>query len=60
MHATFFGLTAALLTAQSQTANDIGSKVATREAEERLTLAAQRTVGAVLLLKTPAAERSPA
>ena len=32
-----------------QTATDIGTKAATREAEERLTLAAQWTVGAVLL-----------
>jgi len=49
MHATLFGVTAALLTALCQTATDIGTKAATREAEERLTLAAQWTVGAVLL-----------
>jgi hypothetical protein len=34
MHATLFGLAAALLTALCQTATDIGTKVATREAEE--------------------------
>src|ERR1700731_320490 len=49
MDATLFGLAAALLTALCQTATDIGTKAATREAEERLTLAAQWTVGAVLL-----------
>jgi drug/metabolite transporter (DMT)-like permease len=49
MHATLFGVTAALLTALCQTATDIGTKAATREAEERLTLAAQWTVGAVFL-----------
>jgi hypothetical protein len=49
MHATLLGLAVALLTALCQTATDIGTKVATREAEERLTLAVQWTVGAVLL-----------
>jgi hypothetical protein len=49
MHAALFGVTAALLTALCQTATDIGTKAATREAEERLTLAAEWTVGAVLL-----------
>jgi hypothetical protein len=49
MHATFFGVTATLLMALCQTATDIATKVATREAEERLALAAQWTVGALLL-----------
>src|SRR3984893_1360823 len=49
MHATLFGVGAALRAAMCQTATDIGTKVATREAEERLTLAVQWTVGAVLL-----------
>jgi hypothetical protein len=49
MHATLLGLAVALQTALCQTATDIGTKVATREAEERLTLAVQWTVGAVLL-----------
>jgi len=43
------GLSAALLTALCQTATDIGTKAATREAEERLILAAEWTVGAALL-----------
>jgi drug/metabolite transporter (DMT)-like permease len=44
------GLSAALLTAFCQTATDVGTKAATREAEERLILAAEWTVGAALLL----------
>jgi len=46
---TLLGLGAALLSALCQSATDLGTKVATREAEERLILAAEWTVGAVLL-----------
>ena len=46
---TLLGLGAAALSALCQTATDIGTKAATREAEERLILAAEWTVGAVLL-----------
>lgn len=49
MHATYFYFGAALLTALCQTATDICTKAATREAEERLILATQWTVGAGLL-----------
>jgi len=45
----FFGLGAAFATALCQSAADIGTKAATREAEERLILAAEWCVGAVVL-----------
>jgi len=46
---TLLGLGAAALSALCQTVTDIGTKAATREAEERLILATEWTVGAVLL-----------
>jgi len=45
----WLGIGAAVLTAFCQTATDIGTKAATREAEERLVVATQWCVGAVLL-----------
>jgi drug/metabolite transporter (DMT)-like permease len=47
--ATWLGIGAAVLTAFCQSATDIGTKAATREAEERLVVATQWCVGAVLL-----------
>src|ERR1700731_145269 len=49
MLAMFFYFGAALLTAPCQTATDICTKAATREAEERLVLATHWAVGAALL-----------
>ena len=49
MLTAFFYLGAALLTAPCQTATDICTKAATREAGERLVLATQWAVGAALL-----------
>ena len=49
MHVPFLGLVAAFSTALFQTASDIGAKAATREAEERLILAAQWIAGGALL-----------
>jgi hypothetical protein len=49
MHAPLLGFLAALLTAFCQTATDLGTKIATRHAEERAILAAQWSAGAVLL-----------
>jgi drug/metabolite transporter (DMT)-like permease len=43
------GIGAAFLTALCQSASDVGTKAATREAEERLILAAQWCAGALLL-----------
>jgi drug/metabolite transporter (DMT)-like permease len=45
----FLGFAAAFLTALCQSATDIGTKAATRDAEERLILAAQWTTGGLLL-----------
>ena len=45
----WLGIGAAVVTAFCQTATDIGTKAATREAEERLVVATQWCVGAVLL-----------
>ncbi len=47
--ATWLGIGAALLSAFCQTATDIGTKAATREGEERVVVATQWCVGAVLL-----------
>ncbi len=47
--ATWFGIGLAVVAAFSQTATDIGTKAATREAEEKLVVATQWCVGAVLL-----------
>jgi drug/metabolite transporter (DMT)-like permease len=46
---TWLGIGAAVLTAFCQTATDIGTKAATREAEEKVVVATQWCVGAVLL-----------
>jgi drug/metabolite transporter (DMT)-like permease len=46
---TWLGIGAAVLAAFCQTATDIGTKAATREAEEKLVVATQWCVGAVLL-----------
>lgn len=46
---TLLGMGAALISALCQTTTDIGTKAATREAEERLILAAEWTVSAGLL-----------
>ena len=45
----FLGLGAAFLSALCQSATDIGTKAATREAEERLILATEWTVSAIVL-----------
>jgi drug/metabolite transporter (DMT)-like permease len=47
--ATWLGIGAAVVAAVCQTATDIGTKAATREADERLVVAVQWCVGAVLL-----------
>ncbi len=46
---TWLGIGAAVLTAFCQTATDIGTKAATRQAEEKVVVATQWCVGAVLL-----------